>query len=259
MTRLCNSTICPHSPCPIQVLHAQNPLIIDVDHLGQLNTPANDRWELALLTTSLSAVDPNVTFIIFLSNGSIDTSLTLPDDLAYANDVLSAAKSALDSRTNTEVNILELVNWMYVSIYWTMLFDLGQLFPVIYYPWLNEEPTTYLSTNNIFMNPTLFDIYYSYLNNTVMPLLGINTNVSELDIPWFDDPTAENSLQVSNTTFIRSYSCVERHWKSWLEMIISVIVADYALIGAPYAIVIFLAVQIQKRRHRDCKLSISRC
>lgn len=137
-----------------------------------------------------------------------------------------------------------------------MLLDLGQLSPVIYYPGSNEEPVTYLPTNNIFINKTLFDIYYSYLNNTVIPLLGLNTDPSNPDIQWFDDPTDENSLKPRNTTFIRSYSCVERHLRSWLERIISVIVADYALIGVPYAIIVFVAVEIEKRRQRDCELSL---
>ena len=157
--------------------------------------------------------------------------------------------------------MLDLLNWILVSIYWTMLSDLGQSFPVVYgfdYDTENYVHTTFPATNNIFINSTLFYHYYSYLNSTVLPILTFDTNITEADavIPWFEMISPANRLNMSNATFIRSYSCNKRQLKSWLELIISVIVGDYALIGVPYTIAVFFAVAIQKRVQRDCEFTL---
>lgn len=238
-----------------------NVLMVESDDLGLSNTPANHSWELTLYTTNLNGVDPQSTYISFLPNQSIDTDLTSPTDLAFAKNILSGAENALLNRTTVSVDMLELVNWLFVSIYWTMLFDLGQLSPKIYDPpdpTSGADPISFSTTNNIFTNPTLFEIYYSYLNNTVLPILAEETNVSDADrqIPWFNPPSATNSLNALNTTFIRDYDCRRRQFKKPLQALASVILNDYALIKVPYAIAVWCAIAIQKRvRSRNCKFS----
>ena len=226
--------------------------MIDTDYNDiNPNTPANDGWQMLLATTPLSQIDPTVTVITFLSNGSVDTSLTPPNDLLYAKKVLEPAAIALQVRANLSqtFDLLTLANWMFVSFYWTILLDLGQLSPTLYDP-QTKVPTKWPSTNNIFMNQTLFDIYSSYLIESVLPIFNANAS----DLPPYDNVIRENFFKArKSTTFIKSYSCLQRQLKPWLGAAISIIVADYALIGAPYALILFIAAQIQKRRGRNCE------
>jgi hypothetical protein len=194
-------------------------------------------------------VNSTRTPIWFLPNGSVDSGLTTENDLSFAKRILSGAQNALYVQTNVNVdNMLELIGWIFISIYWTMLMDLGQTAPVS----LNSfgVPTPFHITNNIFANATLFNIYYAYLKNTILPLIG----VSDTDIPWVEPISASDILDISNssTLFIQSYSCSKRQWKTWIEAVIAIILADYALVRVPYAIVAWVAVRIQRRGVRDC-------
>jgi hypothetical protein len=161
--------------------------------------------------------------------------------------------------------MLEFVNWIFVSIYWTLLMDLGQTAPVevlVDYSGLGYPvPDPFPITNNIFANPTLFNIYYAYLNTTILPILSGTSNITLADagLPWFQPISAAEILSISNsaTTFIQSYNCAQRQWKKWLEAIADIILADYALIGAPYMIAGWIAVWLQRRVRRDCERHVN--
>jgi hypothetical protein len=213
------------------------------------NTPANDHWEVKLASTLSSALGANATYITFLPDGSIDRTRTLQTDIDNANSLLAPAISSLQAQTIHMFEFWELINWLFVSFYWTALFDLGQIAPTI-----PDAQMTFLPTNNLFINQTLFTIYSSYLRNTIFPLLG----PAYSQIAQFSNLTAENSLQAEDKTFVRSYSCVERVLKQPVSFIISVIVADYALIMGAYAFAIFVAGAVQKRRRQDGEFLIWR-
>ena len=136
---------------------------------------------------------------------------------------------------------------MYVSFYWTALYDFGQISPA-----LSDNQTPPIAANNIFLNSSLFDIYASYLNNTIAPLLAVPLS------DWTPDPydvagLTNATIKEVDTIFIRSYSCLERKIKSPISLIVQVITADYAFIALPYGIIISIAVLFEKRRRRDCK------
>lgn len=63
--------------------------------------------------------------------------------------------------------------------------------------------------------------------------------------------TNDNHVTLPEMTFIKSYSCTYRQMKSPIDFIISVVVADYALIIGGYTIAIFIAGSIQNYRRRD--------
>jgi hypothetical protein len=219
-----------------------------------IGNPANDSWTIDLFTLPLTAVNPIEKPIVFLPNGSVDITQTSVDDLAYAQNILSSAETALLNITNVTVNALELVNWIYVSIFWTMLYDFGQVYPTVFSVDSDFTVTPYPSTNNIFINETLFNIYYSYLNTTVAPILGINQSDPNSAAPLFESPSTTNVLrETHNTTFIMGYSCNKRQFKTWLSALVAIILADYALIGVPYKIASFFAVAIQKRFRPNCE------
>ena len=149
-----------------------------------------------------------------------------------------------------------MVNWVYVSYYWTILADLGQITPTTYprddmnnLIW--TQPTVYPPTNNIFINPESFEIYYSYLKNTIFPIL----NIPPLDL---SPPPDSMITQPPDVTFVKSYSCIERRLKAPISLIISVIVADYTFVVGLYTLVILIAGIIQKRRKPSGKILIIR-
>ena len=58
--------------------------------------------------------------------------------------------------------------------------------------------------------------------------------------------------------FIKSYSCTQRQLKPPINFIISVVVADYALIMGGYSFALLIAGGIQKHRRKDGKLLLFR-
>lgn len=214
-----------------------------------LNTPANDFWTLEISYTPNTGPTLQSLYIAFLPNGSVDTIHTPAGHLENATNLLAPTITYLRSTTTTKFDFWQLINWLYVSLYWTMLADLGQAVPTTY-P-VNQlgafnfsAPVDSLPTNNIFINTTLYEIYGSYLQNTVLPIL---------QIPNQPIPPVTNGTEVTlpDMTFIKSYSCTRRQIKSTINFIISVVVADYALIIGGYTLAIFVAGSISKYRRRE--------
>jgi hypothetical protein len=146
-----------------------------------------------------------------------------------------------------DFDTLSLLNWVFVSFYWTFLFDLGQTTPTL--PGVDK---VYTSTNNIFVNETLFEIYSSYLRNTVVPILAATGPFSGYPLPpAFSNISSENFAQPEESTFAQTYVCSCRKIKQPLSLIISVIIADYTFIVGGYNFVIAVAAMIQTRRRRD--------
>jgi hypothetical protein len=210
------------------------------------NSPAQDSWAIEIDTVPITGPPSNSPlYISFLPNGSIDGSQTKPADLEKATTLLEPTIAYLHNQTTQQFDYWELINWLYVSFYWTVLADLGQIAPTIYLNGNLSLPITLPSTNNIFTNVTLFNRYSLYLQHTVLPILGMTD--SGIVIPSFD----QSSMELPRMTFIQSYSCMERHLKTPLEFLISVVVADYALIMGGYNLAIFIAAMVQRRRNRD--------
>jgi hypothetical protein len=209
------------------------------------NSPANDNWELQLASTSINALEPRFTYITFLPNGSIDKAHTSPSDLEEATRLLAPALSRLQAQLNVTFDLWEMLNWIFVSYYWVFLSDFGQISPVT-----SDAQTILASTNNIFTNQSLFDIYSSYLRDTVIPLFG-SVAAPFLPLPPFSHLSDGNHLQAEDSTFTRSYSCVERQLKPPIAFVLSVIVADYVLIAGGFHFAIFIAGMIQKRKRQD--------
>lgn len=131
------------------------------------------------------------------------------------------------------------INWVYVSLFWTSLYDLGQTSSTVY--WTNTifllNATALPSTNNIFVNPGLFSEYSSFLQNEIAPRLNYTLQ--------FKPVTNENLAEPVNTTLVRSYSCVQRKQKDPIAIAVSILVANYSLIVGAYSLILAVAVYIQ--------------
>jgi hypothetical protein len=207
-----------------------------------INTPADGSWTLYLVSTPSGSTAESVFSITFLPTGEISGS-TSPQDLAAATNLLAPTVNAMRSITgDSQVDIdqfFQLLNWVTISYYWNLLYDFGQTAPTYYnYNTTSgadfSSPIFYPSTNNIFVNDSLFNIYSSYLTNTIIPVLR---PCSDVNLPTdFLPVDSSNAPQPSSTTFLRTYSCLQREIKGALSATVSVIVADDAFIQGAYSV-----------------------
>ena len=194
--------------------------------------------------------------ITFLPSGDYQT-LTPSQNLEQANKILAQTITLVRAATgDPNFDFWQLMNWAMVSYYWIFLADFGQIQPM-YYDYTSSglpnfsSPVPYPSTNNIFVNNTLFTIYAEYLANTVFPFLHkIDTG---LVLPNFLALDENNSLKPLPMTFLRSYSCTERQLKGWLSATISVLTTDYAFIVGGYKLVVWIAGKWCRSKHKEGK------
>jgi hypothetical protein len=110
------------------------------------NTPAGEFWVLEIISVSINGPLENAPLrIVFLPNGSIDGRQRTSDDLNKANFLLAPTIAYLHNNTAPAFDYWKLINWLYVSFYWTVLADLGQV-----------APTTYLDGNFPFPSAHFF-------------------------------------------------------------------------------------------------------
>jgi len=120
--------------------------------------------------------------------------------------------------------------WEYIGRYvylyfWLHVIDLGQISPTP-----TSDPTTYnfSASENIFANGALYQNYLNFWN--------LNSTLDDY-----------HPLNAVDTRFMQSYACQQRQLKPGLNLIISVIAADYAFLVGGYSLIIFVAGIIQKR------------
>jgi hypothetical protein len=218
------------------------------------NTMANDYWSLQLGFSRENETTESTMSITFRVTGEIDFEMTSSNDFDTANTILSPTIDLLQSASaaaSIQLDFWELINWLYVSFYWTLLADLGQTSPTTHNPFSGtaehyfSQAMKHPSTNNIFVNNSLFSQYSLYMTNTVMPLLGMPSVLTE-----FAPLTEQNQLEPVATTFARSYSCTLRTLRSPLTALVSVLVAEYAFLQGAYSLFLFVAGWYQKKRVR---------
>lgn len=78
----------------------------------------------------------------------------------------------------------------------------------------NPLPVIYASTNNVFVNETLFNIYSIYIQETVLPIIQMFDSDTSL-FQWLVPLNNVTRLYATETTFLRTYSCSKRE-NLWL-------------------------------------------
>jgi hypothetical protein len=219
------------------------------------NTPADDHWWASLTYKfSNSSQFEKPVNISFLPTGELDLQRTSQNDLTLANALLAPTIDLLHSQTTHEFDFWKLMNWLLVSTHWTFLYGLGQTTPTTYPPRMDgysplpdfSNPTSYPDTNNIFVNSTLFQIYSTYLRETLSPLLN-------LSVPEFLPLNETNKLYPQQVTFVRTYDCQERTLKSgW---VFSVFAVDFAFASGAYTLVLLIAGIYERRRLKKLRMN----
>lgn len=178
-------------------------------------------------------------------------NLTPENNLTTANQVLASTIQTIEDFA-IEVNIenfdfWELINWLFVSHYWLVLLDFGQLSPTIFLynengVLINDDPVRYPSTYNIFVNETLFKIYSAYLLKVIIPLFRYT-------FPEFNSLNDINRINGSDVSLEMLYSCTDLQLKSMGNLAISVIVADWAFISSFYTLILLVGGWMEERKN----------
>jgi hypothetical protein len=220
------------------------------------NTPAGDSWTLFLVYTRQNETFPQEIWIplVFTPTGEIDLTRTKASDLNMANIIMSPMVTLFAELGQPNLDIWRFINWIYVSIYWFLLAEFGQVAPTVYHaggiilgspisvPNASAPPISYTDKHNLFVNDTLFESYDSFFRHTVLPMFKASQT-----LPEYMEVDGVNRLNETDAGFVRTYSCLERRWKGLVEAVVSVLVADYALFFGAYAAVIWVASFVQKR------------
>jgi len=172
----------------------------------------------------------------------------------YLSDTIQSLNNLAQSN-KIQVNMWELLNWVFVVQYWSLLYDVGQIQPTVY-PRVGDFPITftpyeYPSTNNIFINETLFATYAAYFTNTIIPLL----EVTDGGAYSFQGLDSVNSLKPIGVQFFLAYTCTQIQLKKALSLIISVLVADYTFLNPAFGFIILFGAWYQARRNEDGTLN----
>lgn len=204
-------------------------------------TPANGSWTMFVTFQNITGSTYETGTLNFLPTGKVGSasSITFYDNV---NNILAPTinetQSLATAANITNFDFWELMNWIFISQYWLILSDFGQIAPATFqYDELGVTvgygPVRYSAENNIFVNGTLFDYYNSYLRSTIFPLFGYT--LAEF-LPLNDT----NRLHATTTTLKYLYTCSDLKLKTPLSLIVSVIVADWGLISPAISIVFFL-------------------
>jgi hypothetical protein len=151
-------------------------MLVNIDNLRNINTPAGYYWTLFIGVTSTETYGYETPYpISFLPTGKIDAIHTLPEILRNVTLILEPTIMLMQHISGDPAfNIWKLLNFVFVSYYWLLLRDLGEIAPTAYNFSISDSPQTTIfpSTNNVFINETLFHIYSEYILNTIIPLFN---------------------------------------------------------------------------------------
>ena len=190
--------------------------------------------------------------ITFLPTLGVDVSKS--PNFHAANTTLAPTIATINSAATqahiADFDFWELMNWMFVVHYWGLLMDFGQVAPTTW-NWTGGElqdygPIRYSSAYNPFVNETLFRIYYDYFNSTILSLWGLSS------FPELAQLNETNQLSQSTVSLRTLYSCSDLNLKSSQNLVISLIVADWALHDIFLAVLLAIGVYIETRTQRFC-------
>ena len=190
--------------------------------------------------------------VTFLPSGKVATS-SPAGFFNSVNTVLAPTISNIQTRANatnvTNFDFWELMNWMFVSQYWLLLLDFGQIAPSTFNyddkgNRLDYGPVRHSAQNNIFVNDTLFDQYNSYLRHTVLPLFGYS-------LADFLPLNNTNRMNQTTVSLKMLYTCSDIRLKDSAGLVISVIVADWGMISSVVALGLLVLATWQLRKVTD--------
>jgi hypothetical protein len=210
---------------------------------------AGSSWSLIAIFNYGVGGEPPVT-VEYLPGGNVQ-SVNIP----------SAIRSILPSDNPwTHDDFWSYLGILFETFHWIFLADFGQISPTSYFdtvsnpvnlPFFNFTTSkTFPTTNNVFINPSLYEIARNAKTSDFLP-------ASFYGVPNFNE-TKDLPLTENETVFVQSYLCEQRRLKSPFSLLITVLVADYALIIGAYNLVLMIARIIEKSRKEGGTLLLVR-
>jgi hypothetical protein len=226
--------------------------LLTQDTLGG-TTPANGSWTMFVSYLNDTAVGATGVPIVFTPTGQVDTTLTSNSSFQLAQGLLAPTISSINqlaaAKGVANVDFWELINWLFVSHYWALLLDFGQISPATFHyddqgALVDYGPIEYPPTNNIFVNETLFGIYEAYLNNTILPLFGYH-------LPAFNPLNDTNRMNASDVSLRLLYTCTDLQLRPAHSLVINLMVADWALITSLLTIGLIIGAWWTQRKDEE--------
>jgi hypothetical protein len=238
-----------------QVLSSFLCLIVDT-YLG--GTPADGSWTMEVTyrnNTGALAVGLETGTVTFLPSGKVGTTGggLSPGFFDRVNNILAPTVTQLQLQANStgvaNFDFWEFMNWIFVSQYWLLLLDFGQISPSTFDynsegDRLDYGPVRHTAAYNIFVNDTLFSQYDSYLRQTILPLFNYT-------LADFLPINATNQMNERTVSLQMLYTCSDIRLKDSAGLIISVIVADWGMISSVVALGLFLLAAWRLRQVTD--------
>jgi hypothetical protein len=145
-----------------------------------------------------------------------------------------------------------MINWIFISLYWTTLYDVGQISPTYYGPSPDNattqfffDPQSLSAEFNIFDNEELFSSYSSFMRSNILTLPDLNYT-----LPAFQPINATNRLEQQPVTFLRSYSCTLRTGKQAIDMAVGLITAYWVFLHAGWTGAVLIVAFLFKYKER---------
>ena len=197
-----------------------------------------EAWELGFSWNTGFATG-GTTRLIYSPDGSFSNATEFPP-------CTENATCSLVNDPNTK--FWQGIGLFFQTRYWLYLADFGQIYPT-FFPGNTflrnfSDSSNLPSTNNLFVNSSLYDI----TNNTLITGLMGNIDQGLNVVPAFNSTNGVPLQQNSSVVINQSYYCQQRKPKGWLNMFLTIVAADYALTIGGYALVILIASQLQKYR-----------
>jgi hypothetical protein len=151
----------------------------------------------------------------------------------------------------------ELMGLLFEGMHWLYLGDLGEIavtqYPLMDVSWdygqfgLNfSNPAVFPPTNNIFVNASLYKMVRD--STFYIPYMDGTLNASSNGVPEFNNTNFFPLKANDSVVLSQSYYCQQRRLKHPINLLLTVIAADYALIVGGYTLTVFIASLIEKAR-----------
>jgi hypothetical protein len=143
----------------------------------------------------------------------------------------------------------ETIGRLYEGIHWLYLADFGQISATEYLGYGSDaidwtQAKLYSPTSNVFVNSSLYQAARDASPRLYFP----NWQPSYFGVPEFNETDALPQKANESIVLVQSYLCQQRKLKHPLNLLLTVLAADYALIVGGYGLVVLIASLIQKRR-----------
>ena len=206
-------------------------------------------WALDFDLTPSNGSDAQSSTLFYFPDGNIANASGIPSPPCFVE------WNCIDN------HFWEALGLIFAARYWLYLADFGQIYPT-WYPIhdILEYPSVLPSTNNIFVNATLYELTMNIINAASTSTEGQSNcyEMGPVNPPWAFNISDNLLLEEDNlVVFFQNYYCQQRQLKAPINLLLNVAAADYALIAGAYNLIVLVASWIEKCRKEGSSTSLA--